>query len=110
MSEWPTIPCSPYLAKQQIKLMIRCGNMFRVWVGTQCYLFPFFSFLAGSYDEDEKQLLLHFSLGTLVITGPKVSEFVNAFSSHRATLLKADGKDIVSVTMHRPPKDEELTE
>jgi hypothetical protein len=39
-------------------------------------------------------------LGTIVVTGPKTLEFYEQFSNHRATLLRADGKNIVSVRMH----------
>ena len=31
---------------------------------------------------------------------PKTLEFYEQFSNHRATLLRADGKDILSVRMH----------
>jgi hypothetical protein len=33
------------------------------------------------------------------ITGPKALEFYDDFANHRATLLKADGKDILSVKL-----------
>jgi hypothetical protein len=33
-------------------------------------------------------------LGTVVIAGPKVLDFYAGFCAHRATCLKADGKDI----------------
>jgi hypothetical protein len=39
-------------------------------------------------------------LGTIVVTGPKTLEFYEQFSNHRATLLRADGKDILSVKLH----------
>jgi hypothetical protein len=39
-------------------------------------------------------------LGTIVVTGPKTLEFYEQFSNHRAALLRADGKDILSVRMH----------
>jgi hypothetical protein len=38
-------------------------------------------------------------VGTLVIAGPKVLDFYDDFCNHRATLVKADGKDILSVTL-----------
>jgi hypothetical protein len=41
-----------------------------------------------------------FSLVTISITGgSKVLEFYEAFAKQRATLLRADGKDILSVRM-----------
>jgi hypothetical protein len=39
------------------------------------------------------------TLGTLIVAGPKVLEFYDDFCNHRATSLKADGKDIRAVTM-----------
>ena len=36
----------------------------------------------------------------MVTGGPKVLEFYDALAKQRATLLKADGKDILSVRMH----------
>ena len=39
-------------------------------------------------------------MGTIVVTGPKTLEFYEQFSNHRATLIRADGKDILSVRMH----------
>jgi hypothetical protein len=40
-------------------------------------------------------------LATIWVTGgPKVLEFYEALAKQRATLLKADGKDILSVKMH----------
>jgi hypothetical protein len=47
-----------------------------------------------------QNLLIDWPLGTIVIAGPKALEFYEQFSNHRATLIKADGKDIVSVRMH----------
>ena len=39
-------------------------------------------------------------LVTIVVTGPRTLEFYEQFSNHRATLIRADGKDILSVKMH----------
>ena len=36
----------------------------------------------------------YWPLGTVVIAGPKVLDFYAGFCAHRATCLKADGKDI----------------
>ena len=51
------------------------------------------------YNARNERLLLDWDLGTLVIAGPKVLEFYDDFCSHRATSLKADGRDILSVAM-----------
>ena len=48
-----------------------------------------------------QRLILYFPLATIWVTGgPKVLEFYEALAKQRATLLKADGKDILSVKMH----------
>jgi hypothetical protein len=51
------------------------------------------------YSARHERLLITWTLGTLVIAGPKVLEFYDDFCNHRATSLKSDGKDIVAVTM-----------
>jgi hypothetical protein len=61
--------------------------------------FPFFSLSASRYFGDKKSLCLYWPLGTVIITGPKVLDFYAGFSAHRVTCLKADGRDILSVTM-----------
>jgi hypothetical protein len=59
--------------------------------------FLFHRLSAIHYSARCERLLIDGNLGTFVITGPKVLEFYDDFSSHRATSLKADGKDILSV-------------
>ena len=54
--------------------------------------------LAGLFG-DKETLCLYWPLGNVVITGPKVLDFYAGFCAHRATSLKSDGKDILSVTM-----------
>src|ERR1700732_949145 len=56
--------------------------------------FPFFSLSASRYFADKETLCLYWPLGTVIITGPKVLDFYAGFCGHRATCLKADGKDI----------------
>ncbi len=51
------------------------------------------------YSARHDRLLITWTLGTLVIAGPKVLEFYDDFCNHRATSLKADGKEILAVTM-----------
>jgi hypothetical protein len=52
------------------------------------------------YSAKERRLLIDWPLRTIVVTGPKTFEFYEQFSNHRATLLRADGEDILSVKMH----------
>jgi hypothetical protein len=72
----------------------------RFWTENgQCWGFPFFSLVAARYIANQERLVLYWSLGTLGIIGPKALEFYDDFANHRATLLKADGKDILSVKL-----------
>jgi hypothetical protein len=73
--------------------------IFRFWTEGDWWGFPFFSLSASRYFGDKKTLFLYWPLGTVVITGPKVADFYAGFCAHRATSLKSDGKDILSVTM-----------
>jgi hypothetical protein len=52
------------------------------------------------YSARHESLLISWTLGTLVVAGPKVLEFYDDYCNHRATSLKADGTDIRSVSMH----------
>jgi hypothetical protein len=61
--------------------------------------FLFHYLTAIHYSAGHERLLITWTLGTLVIAGPKVLEFYDDFCNHRATSLKSDGKDILAVTM-----------
>src|SRR5258708_5806321 len=76
----------------------RSEPIVRFWIGGQWLLFPFFSFIGGAYAPEEESVSLAFAVGTVVITGPKAGDFCSAFCGHKATLLKADGHEIVSVS------------
>jgi hypothetical protein len=61
--------------------------------------FLFHRLAAVHYNARSEHLLIDWDLGTLVIAGPKVLDFYDDFCNHRASLVKPDGKDILSVTM-----------
>jgi hypothetical protein len=61
--------------------------------------FLFRHLTAIHYSAKYERLLITWTLGTLVIAGPKVLEFYDEFCNHRATSLKSDGKDILAVRM-----------
>ena len=61
--------------------------------------FLFHHLPAIHYSARHERLLITWTLGTVVIAGPKVLEFYEDFCSHRATSLKSDGKDILAVKM-----------
>ena len=54
---------------------------------------------ASRYFGGKETLCLYWPLPTLVITVPKELDFHAGFCAHRATSLKSDGKDILSVTI-----------
>ena len=60
---------------------------------------PFFQVAFLHFHPQEQALLIECSPGTILVTGPKASEFLERFCSHRAASVKADGKDILAVTM-----------
>jgi hypothetical protein len=75
----------------------------RFWTGDRtCWGFPYFSVIATRYEPEAERLLIYFGPGAIVIRGPKVLEFFDDFANHRATGLKADGKEIISVEIDLP--------
>jgi hypothetical protein len=70
-----------------------------VWPEGDWWGFPFFSLSASRYFGDKETLCLYWPLGTVVITGPKVLDFYAGFCAHRATCLKADGKDLTDLKL-----------
>jgi len=77
------------------------AEIVRFWTDSgDCWGFLFHHVSGTYYSAKERRLLIDWPLGTVVVTGPKTFEFYEQFSNHRATLLRADGKDILSVKMH----------
>jgi hypothetical protein len=77
------------------------AEIVRFWIDSgDCWGFLFHHVSGTYYSAKEQRLLIDCGLGTIVVTGPKAFEFYEQFSNHRATLIKADGKDILSVKMH----------
>jgi hypothetical protein len=73
--------------------------IFRFWAEGDWWGFPFFSLSASRYFGDKQTLCLYWPLATVVITGPKVLDFYAGFCAHRASCLKADGKDITNLKL-----------
>ena len=77
------------------------ADVVRFWTDEgNCYGFLFHHLTASHYNAEHKRLFIDWALGTLVIAGPKVLEFYDDFSNHRAAVLKPDGQDITTVVMH----------
>jgi hypothetical protein len=81
--------------------------IFRFWTEGDWWGFPFFSLSASRYFGDSETLYLYWPLGTVVITGPKALDFYVGFCAHRATSVKSDGRDILSVMLVPNPGNSE---
>jgi len=55
--------------------------------------------LAMNYNPSTQTLLLYWSLGSILVTGPKAEAFFERFSEHRVALVMVDGKDILRVVI-----------
>jgi len=55
--------------------------------------------LATNYNPSTQTLLLYWSLGSILVTGPKAEAFFERFSEHRVALVMVDGKDILRVVI-----------
>jgi len=76
------------------------ADVIRFWTDDgNSWGFLFHYLTAIHYSARYERLLMTWTLGTMVIAGPKVLEFYDDFCNHRATSLKADGKDILAVTI-----------
>jgi len=42
---------------------------------------------------------IHWSLGSILVTGPKAEIFFQRFCEHKVALANADGRDIIRLTM-----------
>ena len=73
--------------------------IFRFWVDGDWWGFPFFSLSARRYFGERETLCLYWPLGTILIMGPRVLDFYAGFCGHRATCLKADGRDITDLRL-----------
>jgi hypothetical protein len=75
-------------------------KLFRVWIGNECRGFPYDKLVEACYFAEEQTLSLHWPTGQIIIVGPKALALYNEVANQKATLLKADGVDILSVTLH----------
>ena len=72
------------------------------------YGFLWHVLIFGAYVPEHETLFLQYGTGTIIIAGPKAEEFWEDFAQRKATSIKADGADILSVTMSlRKGKEED---
>ena len=72
------------------------------------YGFLWHALIFGAYVPEHETLFLQYGTGTIIIAGPKAEEFWEEFAQRKATSVKADGVDILSVTMSlRKGKEED---
>jgi hypothetical protein len=72
-----------------------------------CIGLPFFSLIDCRFMPVKEAALFEFQVGSIVIQGPKSLDFFQEFCRQRATCVKADGKDILSVTLIVPQPPEQ---
>jgi hypothetical protein len=60
---------------------------------------PFFQIALTHFNPEQSALLIHCTAGTVIVSGPQAVDFYERFCSHRVAWLKADGKDILSITL-----------
>ena len=53
--------------------------------------------IGNGYVPEQERFLIYFPLDAVTVLGPKVKELYDDFCNHRATNLKADENEIVSV-------------
>jgi hypothetical protein len=67
--------------------------------GGDCWSVLFAKLGSVHYVAVEGQVTIDCELGTFIVTGPKALEFHDEFRDHRASKVKADKTDILSVTL-----------
>lgn len=83
----------------------RTEPIIRFWESEtgECWGLPFFSLSAVRFVPHEQpysqRLILYFPSAISITGGSKVLEFYETFAKQKATLVKADGKGILSVKM-----------
>ena len=60
---------------------------------------PFHQVIAVNYSPRAQTLLIHCSVGSIVLTGPQAEAFLEQFCEHKVALVKAYGKDILRVSL-----------
>jgi len=64
-----------------------------------CWAIPFFQIAFMHYHPEEQSLIVECSPGSIVVMGPKAGDFCERFCTHKVGMLKADGRDILAVSM-----------
>jgi len=73
-----------------------------------CWGVPFHQVIAVNYSPRAQTLFIHCSVGSILVTGPQAKVFLERFCEHKVALVKADGKDILRVSLvHQQGKGEE---
>ena len=59
---------------------------------------PAFGVIGCCYHPDKEMMSIGYGMGTIIIKGPTTLKFYEDFCRGKATMLRADGKDILSVS------------
>jgi hypothetical protein len=81
----------------------------RFWTDDgSCWGVPFHQVIALNYSPGAQTLLIHCSVGSILLTGPQAEALLERFCEHKVALVKADGIDILRVSLvHQQGKSEE---
>lgn len=72
----------------------------RFWTDDgSCWGVPFHQVIAVNYSPRAQTLLIHCSVGSILVTGSQAEAFLERFCEHKIALVKADGKDILRVSI-----------
>ena len=72
----------------------------RFWADdSTCWGVPFPQVIAMNYNPRAQALLIHWSLGSILVTRPKAELFFERFCEHKVALVNSDGKDIIRISI-----------
>ena len=75
-------------------------EIIRFWTDDgDCWGFGFHRLSGAHYNAPTERLLIDFDMATVAIAGPETLRFFDHFCDRQIISLKADGKDITSVTV-----------
>lgn len=67
-----------------------------------CWGIPFHQVIAANYNPRTQTLLIHCGVGSIFVMGPKTDALLERFCEHKVALVKADGRDILRVSLTFP--------
>ena len=81
-------------------------TLFNVWVDGVCHGIPYDKAVGAQYHQSEETLSILWAKIQVVVIGTDALAFYRRFCEGRATMLKANGKEILSVTLEEFAEDD----